>query len=367
MLSCILAIGTEITDGQIINRNASWLSARMKTLGARTVLHLAVPDDRPRIRAALDLAEKTADVILVTGGLGPTSDDFTRDLVAEWAEAPLTFHDGAWASVVERLTSRGYPVHDFQKQQCYFPEGARLMWNAIGTAHGFALEARNKKIFVLPGPPREIEVIWNDHLLGELTTLTTNEDPIVTKSWDLLGLGESQVAAIASPLLESRDIEIGYRVHIPYVELKISAPRSRTDHLDLAASLIEEHFGSWIRLRDGEDAAEILARRLTKYESIEVVDQATGAGLIARLQGPLRDFIREKPWTFTSSATGERELTLFNRSTNDGKVIVGWRHGDIEKTSQIEPKMTAPAMVERQKQIFAEECLLWWLESLPSD
>lgn len=367
MKSCVLAVGTEITDGQIINRNASWLSAKVKALGARSVLHLAVPDDRARILAALFQAESEAEIIFVTGGLGPTSDDFTRELVAEWAGLELRFSDQAWSLVTERLTSRGYPVQEFQKQQCFFPEGSRLLWNAQGTAHAFALEVRGKRIFVLPGPPREIEAVWRDHLEGLLREALAGSDPVVTRSWDLLGLGESQVAALVEPLVASRGLEIGYRVHLPYVEFKLSAPRSKTAILDEARGAVEAALSPWIQLRDGADAADELARLLSTVSSIHLEDRVTGSFLLQRLGTPLRDVWARGSWTVTAREAAPApgtELHLWLRPVDEHEVRIGWSWRSRCHESRHETSQRSPLMSERRKQHFAELAILIWKKGL---
>lgn len=367
MRSCVLAVGTEITDGQIINRNASWLSAKVKGLGARSVLHLAVPDDRARILAALFQAEAESDLLFVTGGLGPTSDDFTRDLIAEWAGRPLRFSDEAWRLVTERLTSRGYPVQEFQKQQCLFPTDARLLWNSQGTAHAFALEVRGKQVFVLPGPPREIDAVWRDHIEAELRTLLSGTDPVLTRSWDLLGLGESQVAALVEPLVNGRDLEIGYRVHLPYVEFKLSAPRSRKAELDRAANSIEEALSPWIQLRDGADAADELARLLLPVTSIYIEDRVTGSFLLQRLSAPLRDVWARGSWTISGAETppaSGTELHLWLRPVDEHEIRVGWTWRARRHESRYETIQRSPLMAERRRQHFAEVAILLWRKGL---
>lgn len=367
MKSSVLAVGTEITDGQIINRNSSWLSERLKKLGARTIMHLAVPDDRPRILQSLRLLENESDFIFVTGGLGPTTDDFTRDLIAEWAERPLLFNDQAWKLVQERLSSRGYPIQEFQKQQCFFPEGSTLMWNTQGTAHAFTLEVRGKQVFVLPGPPREIDAIWEDHLHERLRDLTKGLDVTLTKSWDILGLGESQVATIVEPLLAAANMEIGYRVHLPYVELKLSASSTRRAELERFAQIIDETLGSWICLRDGEDAAHLLVEKLKGIKNIHIEDQVTGSFLMQRLSSPLRPVWSARTWTFSSLPTppaANTDLHLWIRPVDEHEVRVGWSWRARSHECRIETPTRSILMAERRLQQFSELALLFWLKGL---
>ena len=117
-----LAVGTEITDGQILDRNSQWLSERMLEFSCEIVEHRAVPDDREKILRGLNDLSAQSDVLFVTGGLGPTSDDFTRECVADFLRQPLVWNEEAWAWAEERLKSRGSPITDNQKA-VFFSDG----------------------------------------------------------------------------------------------------------------------------------------------------------------------------------------------------------------------------------------------------
>ena len=121
MKASILALGTELTTGQIANKNAAWISEKLKSFGVVVSMHLTVPDDRKLILESLHYIEQHADLIFVTGGLGPTSDDFTRDIITEWAEKKMVFDAQSWEQILERFKNRGFTARDIQKQQCYFP------------------------------------------------------------------------------------------------------------------------------------------------------------------------------------------------------------------------------------------------------
>lgn len=147
MKASLIAVGTELTTGQIFNKNGSWLSQRLKNLGVEVTCHLVVPDDKAEMLRAMDFCSNS-DLVFVTGGLGPTSDDFTRDVIAEKAKAKLIFDESSWKHVTDRLTSRGYTVKEIQRQQCFFPEGSTILQNSQGTANGFLLKLAKQMYFV---------------------------------------------------------------------------------------------------------------------------------------------------------------------------------------------------------------------------
>src|SRR4051812_12548700 len=112
----ILAVGTELTSGQITNRNAAWISEKLVDLGIHVVLHETVADDRPMIRGALDRCAQVSQLIFVTGGLGPTTDDFTREVIADWLGQKLEFHEDAWQKILTRLGVYGIPIAESNRQ-----------------------------------------------------------------------------------------------------------------------------------------------------------------------------------------------------------------------------------------------------------
>src|SRR2546423_11411812 len=120
----VLAIGTELTTGQITNRNAPWISERLVQLGVEVVLHETVADDRSAIEAALNRCSQVSRLIFVTGGLGPTTDDFTRECIAQWAGRKLHFYEESWKKIVTRLSRLGIPVAEANRQQCFLPHGS---------------------------------------------------------------------------------------------------------------------------------------------------------------------------------------------------------------------------------------------------
>lgn len=367
MKSAVLAVGTELTDGQIVNSNAAWLAERLKPLGPRCVLHLTVADDRPAISRALDLCAEQADLIFVTGGLGPTSDDFTRDVIADWAGEKLEYHEPSWVAIEERFRARNYPTTPIQKQQCYFPRGSTVLTNAQGTANGFRLRAKNREIIVLPGPPRELAAIWTDHLRAWVSDLARDLDPVVTRSWDTIGLGESQVADLIVPLLND-SVEAGYRVHLPYVEFKASFARSHLEKVIPLLSKIETALAPYTVARDGTDIANELAEKLCHEPRVTIVDQVSGHVLLARLQKPLQAVFAEKKWIVTSEDAKAEGLTLWLKPVDSHEVRVGLKRDGQTTETRITSTSTmkAAVMSERRKQYFAELALVHWARWMDS-
>jgi molybdenum cofactor synthesis domain-containing protein len=255
-----LAIGTELTSGQITNRNASWISSQLEALGIPVLWHLCVPDDRALMRKAMEFAALQGNLIFITGGLGPTSDDFTRDVVAEWWGAKMQWNEPTWSKAVERLARRGITAPESGKQQCWYPEGSVVLSNREGTADGFFLERLGCAVFVLPGPPREIEAIWLDHIAGWMTSRYGQLRSMEPLRWSVLGRSESQLADLVEEAVRGSGLQTGYRAHPPYVEVKIwiSPPLSQDEPKVVAAlARLEAAIGQWTVARGDEDVADL--------------------------------------------------------------------------------------------------------------
>lgn len=362
----VLGIGTELTDGQIINRNAPWISQRLKAFGVPTCLHLVVPDERRLMRKGLELCAEEADVIFVTGGLGPTSDDFTRDIVADWMGKPLQFHQSSWDHLNERLTSRGYAVREIQRQQCYFPEGAEVLFNPEGTANAFKAQAFGKTVFVLPGPPKEIEAVWKKSIAAWIQSNTQHLDPVVTRIWETLGKGESEIASIAEEALKGADLEKGYRVHLPYVEVKLTFKKSEEAKNQKWVEALTEALREHTVLRDGEDIATTFAAKLSDIRTVKIVDSFSGSFLWQRLMVPLRSFMEQKSFIFASEdrgTTADLELGLFPLDPYRAEVVL--KSADLNLREEIQSPYKTENMQDRAKQFLAERALIFWAKNLP--
>lgn len=217
----LFTIGTEITSGEILNSNAQWLSDRLETLGHETVCHLTVPDRLPDILRAFDYL-RDCDLIVVTGGLGPTQDDMTREAVAQWCGDVLEFSSWAWEDLVDRMRSRGREPMEAHKHQCQFPVRSTVLKNTTGSAHGFWVSKGAQKLAVLPGPPKELQPMW----LDEVEPLLPVGDLSPWVKWKFEGLPESVVADRFERLLmvesvDPRTVEIGYRASLPFIHVKV--------------------------------------------------------------------------------------------------------------------------------------------------
>ncbi|MBK9322002.1 MAG: competence/damage-inducible protein A [Bdellovibrionaceae bacterium] len=368
MRAAILCVGTELTSGQILNKNAAWLSTKLRHLGVRTSSHLVVPDDRDLILSALHYCSKNCDTLFVTGGLGPTTDDFTRELVAEWSMQPLVFDETSWHQITERLTSRGIQVREAQRQQCLFPQGARILVNPDGTANAFYLRVADKDVFVLPGPPKEIAAVWANELGQLLQSQTAGIDKMITYSWDTLGLGESDIAHLTETCLQNISIEKGYRVHLPYVEVKASFLESEKSALLPHIQRLEKTLSAYTVTRNGDTIPDLLAQQLTQVKKIEVVDSFPGAILFDRLSPAIRAQLNNKIWNFSSVANSEpaesQTLRMTLEPLDATRALCKLQYKDAHFKDIFEAPLFISKVSERKALYFAERAMIFWHKTL---
>lgn len=370
--AAILAIGTELTTGQILNRNASWISKRMMSLGVETQIHLSIPDDRAQIKkelTRLESPQSQVDLLFVTGGLGPTTDDFTRECIAQWADLELIWDEGTWEWIQARLSERKVKVRDFQKQQCYFPQGAHILNNAKGTAHGFRFSKGALEVFVLPGPPREVENIWEAHIHPWLQKKYPDIDRRIVRSWDCFGVGESEVAHRAEIALKNCSFEKGYRVHLPYVEFKLSYLQSQAEQAVPYVEAVEKALLPWVVARDGHDPSQLWLESLKNFDQIFVSDQVTEGTLMERLVPHLKELgLSSKTFFLQSESFDEqnlRQISLTLTSASDSQARLSWQTGKKRHSIVVESPYSTLLMREREKQFFAEKAILFWASMNP--
>lgn len=270
----LITIGTEIVSGEVVNTNASWLSTRLERLGVRVHTHLSVRDQRQEIAQALAFAK--APLVFVTGGLGPTSDDITRDCMAIHTGVPLDFDNQVWNELKKLYENRGLALREAHRWQCHFPRGAEKLNNSAGTALGFRQMFGSQEYFVLPGPPKELAAIFEEEVIPRLKKAAKTEAKWIR--WTCLGVPESEVAEKVEQVIAGRELEVGYRAQVPYVKVKVNLLPAQMG----IAPEIEKALGSWIVARGEEDLAEELLKNWPEAK-LEVVDSLTDTGFLDRL------------------------------------------------------------------------------------
>lgn len=360
-----LAVGTEVVDGQILDRNSAWISAKIVYAGIQVIEHRAVPDDRADIRRALKELGERVDLLFVTGGLGPTSDDFTRDLLAEFATQPLEFDPASWKHIEDTLSSRGIQAREIQKQQCYFPRGACVLKNPVGTANAFSFKAGAVKVYALPGPPTEIAAIWDLNMLTEIEALIPPAERERLMILRCLGKGESDIAELTEAAIRGSGIRVGYRAHLPYVEVKLWY-RNRQE-VEGVFSAVEAALKPWIVSRDDEDAADLLINPVVGGRSVQVWDFATGGVLQERILLRLRDRKLNEgrlplqivtAWGSSIVPTIEGDFLKIELDAKQSGWVVTWKLNGKSGSLEVAPAFKYKLESERARRYVTEKALL---------
>ena len=192
----LIAVGTELLLGNIANTDAQMLSEGLSALGIDVYYHTVVGDNPQRLREALEIARRRANIIITTGGLGPTYDDLTKQTICETFGLPLEFHEDIWQEIVAYFQRRmkGGRITENNRQQAMLPVGCTIFYNAVGTAPGCAFEKDGVRVLMLPGPPYECRHMFTHMAAPYLQSLT--HEKIFSHELRIFGMGESQVEAV---------------------------------------------------------------------------------------------------------------------------------------------------------------------------
>jgi nicotinamide-nucleotide amidase len=283
----IVNTGTELLLGNVLNTHQQWLCRRLFEAGYRVQRQMCVPDTGEAIEGAIREALGRADVVICTGGLGPTSDDITRDLVAQLLGRKLVMDEQVRAAIANFFAKRNRPQPARTEVQALVPEGARVLPNAVGTAPGLAMEIpagqfRNAKswLFMLPGPPRELYPMFTEHVLPMIRSVLPIEIRLACRVLRTSGIGESMVEErIAGPLesLVQQGLELGYCARTGEVDVRFVGSAAMVSE---AEQLVRKILGSYVFGVDDERIEEVLVRLLTdRKQTLAVAESCTG-GLI---------------------------------------------------------------------------------------
>lgn len=307
MTVAILSIGTELTRGEVINTNASWISASMTEAGFTVNAVETIADDIPRIVESLRRLALSHRFVIVTGGLGPTSDDLTAAAAAEAAGVAIVRDESALLAIRRRVEARGGTMNSAQEKQAEVPVGADILANAEGTAPGFALTLGESVAYFMPGVPREMRRMLTDQVLpriGPAATGTTHQIRLRT-----YGKGESAVGLALAGLEEQwPGIVLGYRARLPEVDVKVHASaNTQADARDLARKVADEvmaRLGDVIYGEGDDDFPHVVGRAVrAKGYRLALAESCTG-GLITHLltSYPASDYLIGGAVTYANSA-----------------------------------------------------------------
>ncbi len=277
--------GTELVLGDTINTNAAWLGQRLAAFGV-TVMRQTIVPDGIAVREAMEEAIKRSEVVLVTGGLGPTNDDLSRETAADLFALPMTQDDAITAHLTDFFEKRGKTMSIANLRQAQVPQGAEVLPNPFGTAPGLYFPAEigavmgfHCHVFLLPGPPRELKPMMENHVeprLREWLSLGANWRMRYLK---VTGVGESDIVDKVEKDLEAIDgLDLGYCVGKGDVDIRLSGI---PEIVEKAGDLVRERLGEFIVSEDRRVIEEVIVAKLVELgQTVATAESCTG-GLIA--------------------------------------------------------------------------------------
>ena len=283
----IVSIGNDLLMGQTIDTNASYLARQLFSVGIPVINFYTAEDSIESIAWALHDASKDADVILVTGGLGPTDDDVTRQAIAEFLGVELQMKEELLEAIRRRFELRGLQMPERNKIQAYIPKGTIALANSCGTAAGIMVNAADKMFFVMPGVPSEMERMFEDPVSGELKKIATDQS-ITMRQLKCFGAGESVIAEmIGNLMLRGRNPLINCTVRYGVVTLYIvaaAADKKRAEQLvSEDEKLLRNILGKLVYGEGEQTLAEVVGAEMQRQKkTLAVVESCTG-GAIAKL------------------------------------------------------------------------------------
>lgn len=265
MKTAILSVGTEILFGQIVNTNTVYLSQQMNMLGFDVMYHYTVGDNPKRVEEMIDLAFQDCDLILTTGGLGPTQDDLTKEVACKALDDTLVMMDDVLEEITKYFKTLGRKMTENNKKQAIMPSRATVFHNDAGTAPGFALEKDGKYIICMPGPPREMKRMFQKSVVPFLQSMV--DGALYYRQIRFFGIGESMLETQLLDLIDNQtDPTLATYAKEGECSLRIASKRATEEEAEHAVDemleKVKERVGHYIYSCDDEELAQVVADRL---------------------------------------------------------------------------------------------------------
>lgn len=322
----LISVGTEILLGEILNTDAQFLSAELSKIGIDVYHQTVVGDNANRLKEALSLASSRADIIIASGGLGPTPDDITKEVIAEFMGEKLKLHPESLKRMEDYFKKLNRSMVESNKKQAMMPENSIVLNNNCGTAPGCIIEKNKKTVIMLPGPPSELTQMFKESVVPYLEKKTQGK--LYTKTFHIFGIGESKVAEIFSELMEkgmNPSVAPYAKTGEVHLRLAVKAENEKEaqEALDKTSKHIRSEIGEYIYSEDGKNLNEVLADLLIKNKkTISFAESCTG-GMASKM---LTDV------SGVSEVFCESYVTYANEAKER---ILGVKHETIEKNGVV--------------------------------
>jgi len=337
----VFSTGNEVLLGDIVDTNSAFLCRQLKHSGVTVIKTSTVPDDMAALVQEIKKIASTADVCVMTGGLGPTLDDLTTQAFAKAAGVELAMDDDAMRSMKKFFDKRGYDLTPANEKQAILPQGAKFMENLHGTAPGFSMRIGNCRFFCMPGVPREMERMFDLNVRPRLKQITGHAGEIQVIRLTVFGMHEAKVGDALAGFSELfPEIHLGFRIKFPMIEVKLSQSQEAVAQaqgdmdddsgMTLAKLWVLGKLGSNVVSDQGLTLAEEVGRLLAaRNQTLSVAESCTG-GLVAHLVTDVpgaSDYFLFSATTYANSA--KEAILKVSRKTLENK-------GAVDETTALE-------------------------------
>ncbi len=352
----IVTIGSELLLGRIIDTNASYLSRKLNLIGLNIAFHTTVGDNYTQIKDILSHALERTSLVITTGGLGPTEDDLTREVIADLVGSPLIFKEELMEQIESIFKHFSYKMSENNKKQAFIPDGSIPIPNEVGTAPGFIIERESKLIIALPGVPKELKHLLNKEVVPYLKKhFNLNKELITSSVLKVTGIGESKVDSQIKDLIDANNNPtVGLLASPGDISISITANAKNAKEAEKLIRPIEQEIRSRLGINiygvDEDTLDGVVASLLNKRgDTLSVIETFSGGTLTARLQrspsSPLKESIilgkREQIISFLNKKSSTIEITketaeaLAKKIKNVGNSSIGLAVlGTLNKTQK---------------------------------
>ena len=341
MIAEIMATGEEIRSGALIDSNSAYIAAKLEENGVAVSRHICVGDDLDLLIAAFKEIGGRADIAVVTGGLGPTSDDLTAEAAARAVGATLDLNPSALESVEKFFKARQREINPASRKQAHLPTGAECLQNPVGTAPGFRLKIGRCLFFFLPGVPGEMRRMLSDIVVPQLIELMGDKRRFYrVRTLSTFGLTESQTFERLAGLEEAfPQMSLGLQVRFPAIQVKLYAndtdDQKLNDHLAAAVGWVIEKMGNKVFSQQGDAMEKTIGHLLRKKQATLALAESCTGGLIANL---LTNISGSSDYFVYSGITYSNQAKIDILNVSKDTIIA---HGAVHEKTAIEMALGA--------------------------
>ena len=349
----LVSVGTELLLGDIVNTNTAYLSKELAALGFGVFRQTTVGDNRERLLKTLESAFLENDMVIITGGLGPTDDDITKECAAEYFGREFYFHEYSWVKILERLTRSGRNIiTENNKKQAMIPEGAIVLENYCGTAPGIIIEENNKRIILLPGPPREMRDMFEKSVKPYLEKFSSKQ--FISKYVRFYGIGESLLETKIKDIMDNQtNPTLALYAKTGEVLLRITVSgNDRAECEDLIRKQldeIEKRVGEYIYLVGDEDISSTQTEMNTVVANLLIENKFTISIAESLTGGKISSMLVEK--SGISEALLEGVVCYSNKSKIN---TLGVREETLEKFGAVSEDVAKEMVLGVAKRLGAD-------------